>query len=429
MKYEKYKPSGIDWIGHFPNQWQFRRLKNVCLVNKDVLTEKTPHDYLIEYIDIGNTNENGEFIEVQETEFSEAPSRARRKVEHGDTIISTVRTYLRAIAFIENPKENLIVSTGFAVLNANKNILLPKFLFYQVLCDSFIQRVIANSEGVSYPAISSTKLADLKLFIPSIKEQLKIANYLDEQTQKIDRLIANKKAQAEKLKELRQIEINNAVTKGLNPKAELIESGFDWLGKIPKHWQLNRLKNLANQVSEKSTEILDDDFIVALENIESHNGKFIDTASEYENNGIKFKKDNLLYNKLRPYLNKVFLADRDGICVGDIIVIECTSRLHPTFLQFRMLSEAFGSLIMSSVYGAKMPRTSWEFISSLKIGYPSIEEQTKIANHLQDRTTAIEKLITNIETQIEKLQELRKIKIYEAVTGKIKVNAYAEATA
>jgi len=110
-RYETYKPSGIDWIGNYPKHWEFRRLKNVCIVNKEALTDKTPFDYLIEYIDIGNTTDNGDFLELQEIEFSEAPSRARRKVEDGDTIISTVRTYLRAIAFIENPKENLIVST------------------------------------------------------------------------------------------------------------------------------------------------------------------------------------------------------------------------------------------------------------------------------------------------------------------------------
>ena len=137
-KYETYKPSGIEWIGNYPKHWEFRRLKNVCSLNKEALSDKTPFDYLIEYIDIGNTNDKGEFLELQEIEFSEAPSRARRKVEDGDTIISTVRTYLRAIAFIEQPKENLIVSTGFAVLNPIKRTLVPKFLFYQVLCAALL---------------------------------------------------------------------------------------------------------------------------------------------------------------------------------------------------------------------------------------------------------------------------------------------------
>jgi restriction endonuclease S subunit len=298
-------------------------------------------------------------------------------------------------------------------------------LYYQL--DKVINDIGFDGQGLKH--LQKEFINNYPFFLPIEAEQLTIANYLDNQTQKIDRLINNKKAQVEKLKELRQIEINNAVTKGLNPNAEMKDSGIDWLGKIPKHWELKRLKNLANQISEKSIEILDDDFLVALENIESNTGKFIETASEYENNGIKFKKGNLLYNKLRPYLNKVFQADKDGVCVGDIIVIECTQRLHPTFLQYRMLSDAFCSVIMSSVYGAKMPRTSWQFISSLKIGYPSFDEQVQITEHLNKRTIAIENLIQNINLQIDKLQELRKIKIYEVVTGKIKVNAYVEAPA
>ncbi|MBK7695619.1 MAG: restriction endonuclease subunit S [Saprospiraceae bacterium] len=148
------------------------------------------------------------------------------------------------------------------------------------------------------------------------------------------------------------------------------ESGVEWIGEVPEHWVVKRLKNLATNISSKSTEILDDDFIVALENIESNTGKFIESSSEYENNGIIFKESQILYNKLRPYLNKVYLAKRDGICVGDIIVVECFKILYPKFLQYKMLSDAFCAIVMSSVQGTKMPRTSWEFISSLKFGIP-----------------------------------------------------------
>lgn len=425
MKYEKYKPSGIDWIGDFPNQWQFRRLKNVCSVNKDVLTEKTPFDYLIEYIDIGNTNDKGEFLELQEIEFSEAPSRARRKVEDGDTIISTVRTYLRAIAFIEKPKENLIVSTGFAVLSANKTILLPKFLFYQVLCDSFIQRVIANSEGVSYPAISSTKLADLKLFIPSVGEQRAIASYLDDQMQKIDRLIANKKAQAEKLKELRQIEINNAVTKGLNPKAEMKDSGIDWLGNIPKHWSVKHLKRAFNfynniRVPLSSEERAD------LENIYDYYGA----------SGVIDKVDRYLFDGYYILVGEdgANLLDRSSPLAfkasGKFWVNNHAHIIKPIkgdidFYTFFLESIDFTIYIT----GSAQPKLTIEALSGVRVVVPPPEEQIEITNYLRQRTLAIDKLMKNVDAQIEQLQELRKIKIYEAVTGKIKVNAYAEATA
>jgi type I restriction enzyme S subunit len=420
-RYETYKSSGIDWIGEVPKDWKTLRIKNVA----SIVNGSTPSSSVEEYWDgdiiwatPGDFNKFDKIIDDSESKITEAgyKSCGTSLVPIGSVVITT-----RA------PIGNVLIAGKDLCTNQGCKTLVPnriesRFLYYIISISSIELNILG--QGTTFLELSKESLGTFKLPLPKYDEQLAIANYLDDQTQKIDRLIANKKAQAEKLKELRQIEINNAVTKGLNPNAEMKDSGIEWLGEIPKHWEVKRLKNVANQMSEKSSEILDDDFLVALENIESHTGKFIETSSEYENNGIKFTKDNLLYNKLRPYLNKVFLADKDGICVGDIIVIECTPKLHPAFLQFRMLSDSFCSIIMSSVYGAKMPRTSWQFISSLEIAYPSFVEQGQIVEYLNKRTIAIEGLIQNIEAQIEKLQELRKIKIYEAVTGKIKASGY-----
>lgn len=441
-RYETYKPSGIDWIGEVPNDWKTLRIKNVA----SIVNGSTPSSSVEEYWDgeiiwatPGDFNKFDKIIDDSENKITEAgyKSCGTSMVPVGSVVITT-----RA------PIGNVLIAGKELCTNQGCKTLVPnriesRFLYYIISISSIELNILG--QGTTFLELSKESLGTFKLPLPEYDEQLTIANYLDDQTQKIDRLIANKKAQAEKLKELRQIEINNAVTKGLNrdlwdlpddhdeipdknqgnrsiKKIKVKDSGIEWLGKIPKHWEVKRLKNVANQISEKSSEILDDDFLIALENIESHTGKFIETSSEYENNGIKFKRDNLLYNKLRPYLNKVFLADKDGICVGDIIVIDCTQKLYPAFLQFRMLSDSFCSIIMSSVYGAKMPRTSWQYISSLKIAYPSYEEQVQIVEHLNKRTMAIEGLIQNNNQQIEKLQELRKIKIYEAVTGKVKVS-------
>ena len=210
----------------------------------------------------------------------------------------------------------------------------------------------------------------------------------------------------------------------MNEYRKYKESGIEWIGEIPEDWNIKRLKNLANQISKKSLEILEEDFIVALENIESNTGKFIDTFSNYENNGIIFRKSNLLYNKLRPYLNKVYKAEKDGICVGDIIVLECLNKLDPRFLQYKMLSDGFCSIVMSSVQGTKMPRTSWEFISSLKFGIPPFNEQQNISDYLDIQTQKIDQLISNKKDQANKLKELRQIEINNAVTKGL--NPYAK---
>jgi type I restriction enzyme S subunit len=448
-KYKKYKPCGFDWIGAVPEHWQINRLKNICLTNKEALSEKTSSDYLMEYVDIGNTNDRGEFLDVQEMEFSEAPSRARRKVAGGDTIISTVRTYLRAIAFIEEPKDNLIVSTGFAVLSPIKRIVLSKFLFYQVTCDSFIQRVIANSDGVSYPAISSTKLDNIKLFIPALDEQLAIVEYLDEQTRKIDCLIANKKSQAKKLKELRQIEINNAVTKGLNPNAEMKDSGIDWLGEIPRHWQVKKVKQLlkpqknAIKTGPFGSDLKFEDLVE--QGIKVYNQRSVLDNDWGSGEGYITKEKYKSLDTCTIFPGDIVLTTRGTIGKAAIFPKDAElGILHPCLMRVQMnnqriLNDFLRIIINESGYFLEALKlasnaTTIEVVYSdnlkeVKIALPPTDEQEEIIYYVQRRTMSIDKLIKNIETQIDKLQELRKIKIYEAVTGKIKVNAYAEATA
>ena len=206
------KDSGIEWLGDIPKHCEVNRLKNSTFINQSVISEKTSPDYLIKYIDISNVNSMGEFIELQEMEFSEAPSRARRVPKHNSILLSTVRTYLRAIALVQNPDENLIASTGFAVIDANQNLFDAGYLYFQMISHILVERVIANSEGVSYPAISSTKLGDIKIVIPPKKEQAEIANFLQKRTTAIDQLIKNIEAQIDKLQELRKIKIYEAVT-------------------------------------------------------------------------------------------------------------------------------------------------------------------------------------------------------------------------
>lgn len=408
-RYDTYKPSGIEWLGEIPEHWEVKRLKNIAGVNEAVLPESTPFNYLLKYIDISNVNDKGDIIDIQEFEFSEAPSRSRRKVKDGDVIISTVRTYLKAIAYLNKPEENLIVSTGFAVLTARKNTIHPKFLSYQVSNDIFIQEVIANSEGVSYPAISSTKLADLKVFVPPLPEQHTIASYLDEQTHKIDKLIANKKAQVGRLRELRQIEINNAVTKGINPNAPLKDSGIEWLGEIPGHWRVKRLK----------------DILIDLKSGEGFSANDLEDEAAFEvfgGNGV------LGYINKFNFDGRAIVIGRVGAKCGNINIIEgkkwisdnalfCYTHQHYEFVYY--LLEAM-NLNQYSNQNAQ-PLITGTIVRYLKFALPPKEEQLQIANRLQQRTDTFDKLIKNTESQILKLQELRKIKIYEAVTGKLRI--------
>lgn len=206
----KMKDSGIEWIGEIPEGWANKRLKYLVACNTEVLPESSDKDCIIKYVEISDVDYANGINNYSTISFGEAPSRARRITHQGDVIISTVRTYLRAIATIQ--EENLIVSTGFAVLSPKEKYILPEFLSYAVLSEYFVGSVIAHSKGVSYPAINSTDLMDLSILLPPINEQTAIASYLDAKTAQIDATIAALEAQANDLAAYKQSIISEAVT-------------------------------------------------------------------------------------------------------------------------------------------------------------------------------------------------------------------------
>jgi len=205
------KPSGVEWLGAIPAHWKVQRLKDVAAINEKALPETTDPEYSFRYIDIGNVDNSGLQDDAEWVEFQKAPSRARRIVRKNDVIISTVRTYLKAVASFDYEPQDVIVSTGFAVLTPNKTVT-PSYLAYQVRSDSFVDDVIRASVGVSYPAVNSSAIASMHFIYPPLQEQAEIASFLDEKTKKIDSIVINLKAQIDTLKELRKTLINEVVT-------------------------------------------------------------------------------------------------------------------------------------------------------------------------------------------------------------------------
>lgn len=205
------KDSGFEWLGKIPKHWIIKPLKYCTKINKQTLSEKTSSDKVIKYIDIGSVNQTGEITKIQKLTFGKAPSRARRIIKMGDTILSTVRTYLKAVAYFEEVNNDIICSTGFAVLTPN-NEFAQKFLYYWVRSTQFIEEVVARSVGVSYPAINISELGVLPCIIPPKKEQIRIINYIDKIICRIDKLKERIYIQIYNLKKYRQALITNAVT-------------------------------------------------------------------------------------------------------------------------------------------------------------------------------------------------------------------------
>ena len=191
-RYEEYRDSGVEWVGKIPMGWEAKPLKFTATINDDTLLENTDTDFEFDYVDIGSVD-YVEGISSKETmTFENAPSRARRIVKSGDTIVSTVRTYLRAIASIGEFDNPLIVSTGFAVVRPKT--VYADFLAYALKASFFVQSVVARSVGVSYPAINASEIGNIFVPVPRKKEQTAIATFLARETAKIDNLIEKQEA-------------------------------------------------------------------------------------------------------------------------------------------------------------------------------------------------------------------------------------------
>lgn len=210
---EYTKPSKIEWLGNIPLDWKVYPVKHLAFINTTALSDKTDPDKVFMYVDISSVNSDGEIVKKEAFKFKDAPSRARRVVSDGDTIISTVRTYLRAIGYIHRPEDNLIVSTGFAVCSPRKNLVDKEFLQYAVRSNYFIENVVSNSYGVSYPAITAEKLGCHKIVLPgNIEEQKKIVLFIKAETAIVDKAIEKAKQQINLIKDYRDSLITHAVT-------------------------------------------------------------------------------------------------------------------------------------------------------------------------------------------------------------------------
>lgn len=430
-KYEKYKESGIEWIGKIPNSWHVSNIKFIAKVFGRIGYRGYTVDDLVEKgegaISLSPSNIQNQLFDLTKRtyiswdKYEESPEI---KVFEGDVILVKTAS-VGKVAYVDSLNgEKATINPQLVVF---KEVLIDsKYFYYYLISKDFQHQIDRDNYGGVVGTLTQSSINSYKILIPPLSEQTAIARYLDHQTALIDQLIQQKEKLVALLKEKRQATINEAVTKGLNPNAKMKDSGIEWLGEVPEEWEVVKLKYLVSLNSNEEISI-ENSFKVALENIESGTGKFIESGSgnQFEGIGNSFKKGDVLFNKLRPYLSKVYLSQQDGYSVGELLVLTPNDAITSEFLFYRLLSSAFIEIVNSSTYGAKMPRASWNFIGNLLIPVPSIDEQLKIVSFIQNFDAKANNLITQTFTQISKLKEYRQSIISEAVTGKVDVREWA----
>lgn len=446
-RYKKYKDSNVVWIGEIPEDWQMKRLKDLVFPKITDGPHETPElvddEDGIPFISAEAITENGINYEARGGNISAEQDKIysqKCKPQRDDIFIVKSGSTTGRIGYVETDM-NFNIWSPLALVRANHKTS-SRFL-YHFLSSDCIQRQIQNTWSFgTQPNIGMGVLERLSLsFPPTFDEQLTIAEYLDDQTQKIDQLITNKKAQAEKLKELRQIEINNAVTKGLNPNAEMKDSGIDWLGEIPKHWEVKKLKNVSEKITDGehiAPKFTDTGMpFLSAKDVRENEILFEEEKFVSEKDGLSFRlrcnpeRGDALIVSRGATVGRVSIVKTDRIfcLLGSVILIKPTTKINSEFLFYALTNPKIQENLYQTSQSSAQQAIYLVNISFLKLAIPPIEEQIKISEMLVKKTKLVDNLIKNVEAQIEKLQELRKIKIYEAVTGKIKVNSYAETTA
>ena len=426
--YPAYKDSGVEWLGEAPTHWEVRRLKTWLDVNELVLSEDTDPEYTFDYVDIGSVATGRLAATPERIRFGNSPSRARRVVRLGDTLVSTVRTYLKAVWHAEQPRADLIASTGFAVLTPRRRTS-PKFVSYFCQSDPFTNRVTAESVGIAYPAVAETRLGAFEVCVPPFLEQEAIVRFLDHADRRIRRYTRAKEKLIGLLEEQKRAVIHEAVTGRIDvrtgqPYVAYKDSEVEWLGKVPTHWEvlhLGRLVTLTVGFPFKSDGFTNSDDDTRLlrgvniapgrirwDNVVRWPASDADLISEY---GLQ--TGDIVLGMDRPIVGDGIRVALMGQSDVPALLLQRVARLRPSRkllrdFAFQLLSgRGFSDYLAPVFTGISVPHVSPEQIKGFRVALPGVAEQQRIVDYLHSRGRTLRSVTERTQDEIALLCEYR----------------------
>jgi type I restriction enzyme S subunit len=422
--YEKYKDSGLNWIGDVPEHWLVSEYKFVSQVQngfafKSAMFDKNVGFPILRIRDITS----GNISTFYKGDYSDDYI-----VQKGDLLIGMDGDF--NIRWWD--KENILLNQRCCRIIENEKAV-KRFLYYSLPFNLQIINDLTYFTTVKH--LSSGDINNAKLPLPSPQEQTQIANYLDHKTGLIDAIIAQKEDLIKKLKEQRQAIINEAVTKGLNKDVKLKDSGIEWLGEIPEHWEVVKLFGLCHLVrgnsSFKKDELLSNGTYVALQygktykvNEVNEKYKFFVNDEFYKDSQIVNYGDTIIISTsetIEDLGHSVFYKRKDlGLLGGEQLLLKVKSnKINPKYLFYS--TKVFLKDLRKNATGVKVYRFNIDDLKNVFTSVPSILEQNSIVKHIEKKSTTIDKVVLRTQTSIKKLKEYRQSLISEAVTGKIDV--------
>jgi type I restriction enzyme S subunit len=446
--YPKYKVSGIEWLGEIPEHWDRRRLKFIADVRPSGVDKKrSEHEVPVRFLGTNTVYNSDEIRNRIELESATAtPSEiARFLLRKGDIVLtkdSVVPTRIADVAVVMEPLDNVICGYHLILIRLRETadkVSAWRFLFYYLGCSSINHHFLSEASGTTIIGIGSDTTSGVSVLCPPLPEQHTIAAFLDRETARIDALIEKKERQIELLGEKRAALISHAVTMGLDPDAPMKDSGVEWLGEVPAHWEVMRLKylikgTLANGLFKKKRhfgsgvklvnvfDVYRDNFLVDFESLD------------------RVEADKSEQRKYAVYDGDIFFVRSSlklegvgrSVCAFDIpepTVFEChIVRARPNQV---LVNPKFLINFLNSVYATNrlvalsnmvtMATIDQDKVKSMEVPVPSLAEQNEIMNYLEHEVRVLDTLTQSVQESIAKLREYRTALISAAVTGKIDV--------
>lgn len=409
-RYESYKDSGVQWIGEIPSHWGMVKLK----YDFSIYAGATPKTEIADYWD-------GNIVWITPADYKSEDkfiSQGQRSIsKKGYDSCNTQLVPKGSLVFSKRaPIGTVAISETELCTNQGCLSCVPKnvnTLFFYYLTSVFTEEFDLLGSGATFKEISANDFSNVKLTLPPLEEQKAIAEWLDVKCGEIDRLIATQQRRIELLQELRQSIITRAVTRGINPNAPLRDSGIDWIGQIPAHWEIKKMRFLCKMETGTRDTInkVDDGeypFYVRSPKIER-----INTYS-FDGEAVLMAGDGVGAGKVIHYANGKFDYHQRVYNFHDYKEVKTLFAYYYLLSNFRYKIEEGGA--KNTVDSVRLP-----WLKDFPICIPPKSEQNEILYYIERETAKVDHALQQAERQIELLQELRKSVITEVVTGKRKV--------
>lgn len=429
--YPAYKDSGIEWLGDVPEHWEvvaFRRV--VDIAEGQVDPEKEPYSTMNLIAPNHIEGSTGHLLEM-ETAAEQSAESGKYLCKAGDVIYSKIRPALRKACMA--PVDCLCSADMYPL--SGRPCLSNRYLLWTILSEEFSAYTILESDRVAMPKINRDSLNGVSMLLPSLPEQHAIAAFLDRETAKIDALVAEQERMIAILTEKRQAVISHAVTKGLDPSVPLKDSGVEWLGEIPEHWEVKPLMRLTDSDRpimygivlpgpdvEGGIPILKGGNVrPSRMNLESVSHTTAEIELPYAR--ARLKAGDLVYS-IRGSIGdcEAVPVELEGANITqDVARVSIADEYCPSWARWALLSSAVRESLASGSLGAAIRGVNIFDLKRARIPTPPADEQRVISAFLDEQTARFDSLIAEAQRGIELLKERRTALISAAVTGKIDV--------